>query len=506
MFRSAWRFEIKGAFSSFWQRHPALFFSLCILLGTAAPFCLPWLLFLFLVALCSYSKQKQIWILASLCFFGAFFATSYRFPKITLPQEKIQGKGIFHIDEVKIQSSPFNKSILYKGTLKNFETKEKKAYHDLPCHIYLPLFGKRPPANVDYEITGTLCQKGDYLFVLKPEKKGRWIPIPSFFNLSEWRFNAKQSLSHYLKKEISDPRARSFLNALATGAIDERILSLEFGKVGLQHILAISGFHFALVALFLNFIFRFIFSYRISTALLIVTLTLYYLFLGNAPSIQRAYIAISLVAIGQLFSLRTSGLNALGVGLMIELLFNPLVVTQLSFQLTFLCTLAILLFYPLSYRAISLLLPERSYGDAQQLTPLDRHGYLLSSLLRHAFALNFAVHLISLPVTLFLFHKFPLLSIIYNLFFPVCVSFSMLLLFTSLFFAPWLPFLSHAIHAIDNRWTSMMLTLTSNPPAFLDFSLRTKSISLSSLLCFLAITFFFGIIFYEKEHVAKISV
>lgn len=397
--------------------------------------------------------------------------------------------GTFHINNVKVQSSPFNRSILYDGTLNG----------SMPCKIYLPLFGKHPPANTDYEITGTLAQKADYIFVLKPEKKRAWTPVESSFNLCQWRFDAKQKVSKYLKKEIPDPKVRAFFNALTTGDIDERILSMEFGKVGLQHILAISGFHFALVAVFLNFVLRLLLPYRTSLGLLFLGLTFYYIFLGNAPSIQRAYMAISLVVLGKLFSWRISGLNALGAGLTIELLFDPLVVTQLSFQLTFLCTLAILLFYPLLYRFFCLLLPERTYADAKQFSLFDAHGYLLCSLLRKALALNFAVHLISIPVLLLLFHKFPLLSIAYNLFFPACVSLSALMLFTALLFSFWAPFIGHAIHAINNTWTSSILNLTSNPPAYLDFSLRTNSLSFGIVIGFLAVSFAFGILFYEKE-------
>ena len=489
---------MKQAFSSFWEKHPAFFFSLCLFLGTAIHFRFHWLFFVVLAALCASFRKKHTWIIALLCFFGGWATTFHRCPKVILPQEKMAGKGIFHIDQVKMHSSPFNRSVLYKGTLKRFETEEMLIKDKLPCYVHLPLFGKHPPATTDYEINGTLCQKGDYLFVLKPEKKKAWTPIPSRFNLSHWRFSAQQKISKYLKQEIPDNRVRSLLNALATGDIDERILSMEFGKVGLQHILAISGFHFALAAWLINCILRLFFSYRTSAVLLLIVLTFYYLFLGNAPSIQRAYIAIALIVIGQLFSLRTSGLNVLGAGLIIELLWHPVVVTQLSFQLTFLCTLAILLFYPCMHRWISLFLPERSCKEISQMSFLDKHGYLFLALLRKACALNFAVHFFSVPVLLFLFHRFPWLSIAYNLFFPLCISLSLLLLFSSLLFAPWLAFLSHTIHALNNKWTSMFMAMTSHPPAFLDFSLRTKAISFPIVVCYLTIGLFIGIYHFDK--------
>lgn len=436
-------------------------------------------------------------VIALLCFSSAYFLTGLRNPKVILP-DTVSGKGVFHIEQVKVHASPFHRSLLYKGTLTQFESSDGKQLRDLPCHIYLPLFGKHPPAVTDYEISGRLLQKGEHAFLFKPDKKSLWTPHPTLFNLSEWRFQAKQKVARYLKKELNDLHVRTFMTALATGEIDERILSMEFGKVGLQHILAISGFHFALAALFLNFLLRLIMPHRASAAMLIIALTFYYLFLGNAPSIQRAYIAIVLVALGSLLSRNISGLNALGAGLIVELLIDPLVVIQLSFQLTFLCTLSILLFYPAMYRILNFLLPERSFKQVSSMNILDKHGYILSSFLRKALALNLAVHLISLPVLLHLFHKFPLLSIAYNLFFPACVCISMLLLFSALLFAPLLPFISHLVHSLNNAWTSSLMTFTSNPPAYLDFAIRSHAISFSVVIGFLALSFFAGVIFCEK--------
>jgi competence protein ComEC len=451
------------------------------------------------------TSGKKLLLAGIVCFFGAYLATDLRHPKVTFNEEAMVGTGIFHIDEVKPHSSFFHRSILYRGKLKSFQTHDAKSFHDLPCHIYLPLFGKHPSAHTDYEISGKLLQKGDYAFLLKPDKQKAWNPVDSSFNFSEWRFQAKNKISQLLKKEITDPSVRTFLNALSIGEIDERVLQMEFSKLGLQHILAISGFHFALAAFFLNFVFRLLFPLRVSAALLILFISFYYFFLGNAPSIQRAYIAILLVTCGQLFSLKISGLNALGAGLFVELAMDPLVITQLSFQLTFLCTLAILLFYPVIHRAISWALPERTYGQVKSMGVLDRYGYIFSALLRQALALNLAVHLISVPVVLYLFHKFPLLSIAYNLFFPACVSISMLLLFTALLFSPLLSFLSHWVHAINNTWTSALMTLTSHPPAYLDFTIRTKCISFSFVVFFLAISFFLGVIAFEKERTLKKS-
>ena len=99
-----------------------------------------------------------------------------------------------------------------------------------------------------------------------------------------------------------------------------------------------------LAALFLNFLLRLLFPYKISSMILIASLSFYYLFLGNAPSIQRAYIAITLFRDRSAFSLRISGIECPRRRSDHRAAIRSSRLTQLSFQLTFLCTLAILFF------------------------------------------------------------------------------------------------------------------------------------------------------------------
>lgn len=474
-------------FHCFWDKNPALFWGLSLLLGAASGLCCSFLFLVFFTFLALTAKSITKALFGLFCFVLSLINTTLQNPSVSIPNGKVQGTGTFHIQDVKSHSSPFSRSILYKGILRNFGSMTS----ELPCHIYLPFFSKHPPATTDYTITGTLLQKNKRLFVLKPDKNSIWTPVKSPYNLAQWRFNAKEWVHQHLKKEIQNPDALNFLTALTTGTIEERFLSMEFGKVGLQHILAISGFHFALFALFLTLFLRLFFPHKICLCLLIAALTLYYLFLGHAPSIQRAYIAIVLFAIGKLFSLRISGLNALGAALCIEVLLSPAQILELGFQLSFLCTLSILLFYPSMLSLFSLLLPKRSYSAVQSMSLIDKSGYLLTAILRKALALNCAVHLITLPVLLYLFHKFPLLSFVYNLFFPPCVCLCMFLLFFSFLCAPWL-------HILNNAWTSWILHFTSNVPAFLDFSIHISNLNLSVVLCFLLLSFFVGIFFFEK--------
>ena len=241
-------------------------------------------------------------------------------------------------------------------------------------------------------------------------------------------------MSNYLKRHFKDPKVASFFSSLATGDIDERALSLEFGKIGVNHLLAISGFHFALLTTFCSFILGLFLPRKTTTILLLIVLSAYFFFVGNAPSVQRAWIGIFIFLIGSLFDLRSNALNSLGCALCIEILIDPYCVTHLGFQLSFLATLAILLLYAPCEKLLSLLLPKRPLSLLAVMTPLHQTGHLFSSMIRKALALNIAVHLVTLPVLLFVFLKFPWLSLLYNLFFPFWVGLSIFLFYSPSFF------------------------------------------------------------------------
>ena len=116
----------------------------------------------------------------------------------------------------------------------------------------IPSKKKRPPASCNYSVEGTLCRKKGRNYFSSPHLGH----LCRDGTLPKLRFQAKTAVSNYLKRHLKDPRVASFFSSLATGDLDERALSLEFGKIGVNHLLAISGFHFALLAAFCGFLLR----------------------------------------------------------------------------------------------------------------------------------------------------------------------------------------------------------------------------------------------------------
>lgn len=491
----------REAFGLFWKHCPALHVGLSLLVGAAIPLACSW--GLLLPAPLLMHTKKKVGQTLLFVFLGALY-TFWMIPSGPTGDEPVLGRGAFHIENVKVQPSPFHKSYLYKGKITHFTSKEGICFYNLPCTLTLPYKKGNPPANIDYLIEGTLHAKENHSYHLKPKKNIQWKPISETWSFAEARLQAKEKVRAFLKTKIPHPKSSAFLTALATGEIDERTLMLEFGRLGIQHILAISGFHFALIAGFLTIFLRLFLPIRYAAALLLLLLTLYFGFIGNAPSVTRAWIGISLYLAAQIGGLRTSGLNALGVALIGEIVYNPLLILHLGFQLSFLATIAILILYPLLNHALTYLLPKRPLDNLIMMSSLEQHIYLLGAFLRQALSINLAVHLATVPLLLFLFHKFPLLSVAYNLFIPVGVTAILLLLCTSLL-AGVIPPLGDLLHQLNSYLLKLLLQITEHPPALFDYTLRLPPFPVATLFLFFALLFYGALLIQlpTEESLAK---
>ncbi len=408
------------------------------------------------------------------CFYG-------HVTKESLPSQTItKGVALFIPSEIKAHTSHFKKSEVVKGTLRFMKTESKEKIQNIPCSILLSSV-KHPKMDRAYYLDGSLEKKGEHhtFFSFKPLV---WTPVPYSFSLAEQRFQVKNFLAKKIHLLFSDSKVADLMTALTIGTLEDRMLKFDFGRLGLQHVLAISGFHFGLLAFFLGLFFRALFKEKAAYVALLLCLTLYFLVLGNTPSILRAYLALSLYLIGKLGRWRTNGLNLLGATLFLELIINPQMVSHLGFHLSFLATFSILFLLPLTKKWMLLFFPHREKKQLMKFPILDRWGYLVCCFLRSAAALNIAVSLTMIPVCLFYFHKFQVSSLAYNLFIPLSLSFSLFLFFASIPFILLMPPLAHFLVSCNETFTRGVLNLISQSPLFLDFSIYVETFPLLVLI------------------------
>ena len=479
----------------FWRSYPALLYGLCCLLGSyMALNPTLWLLLpLALLASSLISVPKRL-LLALLLFLLICINIHL---KIQIPFQCASGTAFFQVDSLAERHHNFGKQWVYKGTLKKFvpDNATTCSAKVIPCSIILPDSPeiRRPLADRAYLLHGTLkaLDRGGYL--LKVSQHDPWKPIPNSFSLAEIRYQAKKALSGYIHAHVEETRSAVFLSGIITGDFDDRLMQHEFGRFGLQHLMAISGFHFAIIAAIFNFILRIFFSRRAATYILIAILSTYFLFLGCNPSIIRSWIAVMAGLLGLLLERHGSGLNALGVGLMAILLYDPLLCQHIGFQFSFAATAALLMLFPASEMLLQRFCPKRPLSVGVRMDIFNQLGLILLTLLRQGVALGIAVNLVTLPLMLYHFHRFPLMSLLYNLFFPLLVSFSMLLLIVALLLGLIFPPLADLMHRFNCRFTHGMLDFTYNIPPAIDWVLRLQDFPIEVVIVSLSLIFWLAL-------------
>jgi competence protein ComEC len=181
--------------------------------------------------------------------------------------------------------------------------------------------------------------------------------------------------------------------------LDRETRSL-FSASGTMHILAISGLHVGILYLVLVWLFPLAGNSRtvkyISFPVILLALWGYAFITGLSPSVTRAALMFSLFLTASLFRRKSNPYNTLAVAAFLMLLASPLLVQEASFQLSFLAVLGIVTFYRPLYHLLAT-------------------GWWVADRVWALVALSLSAQLTTFPLTLFYFHRFPLLFPVTNL-------------------------------------------------------------------------------------------
>jgi ComEC/Rec2-related protein len=240
-------------------------------------------------------------------------------------------------------------------------------------------------------------------------------------------FHIKTKLSALFSKALS-PKAAAIARALIIGerdGIDQELRSY-FLATGAMHILAVSGMHIGLLILALLKVLA-LFSRWVSRkqALFLVVLVVWYyaILTGLSASVLRSVFMFSVLLLSQLSGRQISNLNALFFSAFCLLLYDPLYLFDLGFQLSYLAMLGIYLYYELIKDWMLF-----KWRIAQQLWD--------------GTALGLAATLTTLPLSLYHFHLYPNYAQLANL---CLMSLSSFILILGMFFPvlQLLPFVDH---------------------------------------------------------------
>lgn len=449
-------------------------------------------IFVFLVFGLSLSLQHfQKQFLLSLCI--AIASYMYVTSHVILPPKhlsQIPGTAHLEIDDIGSDSRYGRTYYRMTASIKRFQPDcGGFIVTNLPCRLIWNQKSFRPHGGKRYKIKGELRQKPDG-FSFKPDLNGTWMVEGESFSLVEPRLHLKGQVKCFLAKYMKAGHVRLFLEGVLIGEFHENHLKGALKRFGLQHILVVSGFHFSLVLAIFYGIFRIFLSLRLSQYALVLVASAFFLFIGPTPSVFRAYVAALAILTAFISERTNSGINAIGLGLIFVVLYDPTTTFTPSFQLSFLATWAILVLLPICRKMLFANIATHRFSEISRFSLFEQLTFTLSSFFLSASSLVIAVTLMMLPVSLFYFQSFPLLGLIYNCFFPFFVSISItLVILAGLFF--WLQPLCGALLSLAAYYTDLLLTLVQSAPANLDVTLYCEGFSiwlLVSYLCTVSLT------------------
>lgn len=469
----------------FFEKAPALLYAMAFFVGIRCQIQWEWaflfpisaVILSFALQLTFYEAFKKGCRVALLIAVGVLYVPlCHQMP--SCPKEGLEGTGILSLASIQKVQNHTGRGWLYRGILKNFTSKEGVSGRGIPVSIFLSADEERPLGDHLYVIKGKLLQNPSgvaYKFKMAPRQP--WIAYQERAGLAELRYRIKQNLTELIHKKIKHPSTAEFLCGLVVGEFHDLNLKYEFSRFGLQHIMAISGFHFALLAAFLHAILRIPFSGRTVPLAMACLLTLYFIFIGPSPSVFRAWVMAFLALAALILERQNTPFNSLGIALLLVLAFDPLASVQLGFILSFLATAAILLLYKSMDFYLEKLFSTRRLSGIITTSFTNQSGYVLMVLMRRALALGAAVNLVTFPVIMETFHRFPLMGVLYNLFFPFLVSLALFLLLTALLVWFCFPISAKYFFWLTDQFTTAVLRLVSEAPPSIDAVFRTQWIN-----------------------------
>lgn len=219
-------------------------------------------------------------------------------------------------------------------------------------------------------------------------------------------YRLRASLYKEVNALFPQPEA-SLLNGILLGIESDIPADIQqaFKDTGTAHIVAISGFNIAIIAALFVTLFSRLLGKTYGSLLAILGIIFYTLLVGASASVVRAAFMGSLALIARQFGRRALALNALFFTALLMSLWNPFVLWDVGFQLSFAATLGLVLYAQPWQEAVKnfllRFLPQNTVEAV--IGPFSDY-----------FLLTLAAQLTTLPITIYHFGRISLISFIAN--------------------------------------------------------------------------------------------
>ncbi|GHU68086.1 hypothetical protein FACS189413_04160 [Bacteroidia bacterium] len=289
---------------------------------------------------------------------------------------------------------------------------------------------------------------GDWQLISEPQAP---------FSIRIKALSVRRQLLSQLHQIIPDKDSFALAEALVFGYrndLDEE-LQQSFRNIGAAHILAISGTHFAIVFGIgyglLAFLGNYPRSKRLKQAILLPLMWVFAFLTGFSPSVVRSVLMLSVWGIGEALGRRALTLNTVVATGFIMLVFNPLYLFDVGFQLSFAAVISILLLNPYFLR-------------------LYQSKNLIIKYIWNLSCVSVSAQIGVLPLSIYYFHQFPVFFLLTNVLLLPLVS-------AILFLVPF----SMLINYILGNYNWIMWPVQQSLAAFISIARRLDNLPYGSI-------------------------
>lgn len=220
-----------------------------------------------------------------------------------------------------------------------------------------------------------------------------------FWNLI---YQLREKLFTQIAKHVNTTAELGVASALMLGYKDfiTPEVTQAYAASGALHVLCVSGLHVGMVFLVLSSLLFFLNKTKqlrvLQTILIVAFIWCYACITGLSPSVMRAATMFSMMALGKHFSKQPNMLNTIGASALILMVFNPFIMTEVGFKLSYLAVIGIVYLQPLIVKWLSF-----KWWLLQKAWEIT--------------AVSIAAQAATFPLGLYYFHQFPGLFLVSNL-------------------------------------------------------------------------------------------
>jgi len=274
------------------------------------------------------------------------------------------------------------------------------------------------------------------------------------------------------------------LAALTLGFTDalEPDLRASYSATGAMHILSVSGMHVGVVYMVMAFLLSFMNKDLRNIILKTIFITLFlwaYAFItGLSPAVVRAALMFSFVALASCFERKSHIYNTIFMSAFFMLVFNPSLIFDVGFQLSYSAVLSIIFFQPIV---------------AKLYVPTNK----LSKFAWELFSVSIAAQLGTLPFTLYYFQQFPTYFLLTNL---VAIPLSSIVIYLAmgLLIVSAVPYLSVVV-AFLLKWSLWLLNFLIVWIQHLPYSTAHISLDFKQMIVVFISIFGISVYFFTKK-------